>query len=82
MNVQKSILGALALLLTPALAFAHPGHGESGLMAGISHPMGGIDHLLAMIAVGLVGGTAKRRGALGAAVHVRRHHADRRHARV
>ncbi|MER2101142.1 MAG: HupE/UreJ family protein [Pseudomonas atacamensis] len=49
----KRILGALALLLTPALAFAHPGHGDSGLIAGISHPIGGLDHLLAMLAVGL-----------------------------
>ena len=49
----KRILGALALLLTPALALAHPGHGDNGLIAGISHPLGGIDHLLAMLAVGL-----------------------------
>ncbi len=49
----KRILGALALLLTPALAFAHPGHGDNGLMAGISHPISGLDHLLAMLAVGL-----------------------------
>lgn len=49
----KRILGALALLLTPALAFAHPGHGDNGLIAGIGHPLGGLDHLLAMLAVGL-----------------------------
>ena len=49
----KRILGALALLLTPALAFAHPGHGDNGLMAGICHPISGLDHLLAMLAVGL-----------------------------
>jgi urease accessory protein len=49
----KRILGAAALLLTPAIAFAHPGHGDSGLIAGISHPIGGLDHLLAMLAVGL-----------------------------
>jgi len=49
----KRILGALALLLSPALAFAHPGHGDNGLIAGISHPLGGLDHLLAMLAVGL-----------------------------
>ena len=47
------ILGTLALLLTPAIAFAHPGHGDNGLIAGISHPLGGLDHLLAMLAVGL-----------------------------
>lgn len=52
MNYKK-IAYTLALLLTPALAFAHPGHDENGLMAGISHPLSGIDHLLAMLAVGL-----------------------------
>jgi urease accessory protein len=49
----KRTLAAAALLLTPALAFAHPGHGDNGLVAGISHPLGGLDHLLAMLAVGL-----------------------------
>ncbi|MDE1165829.1 MAG: HupE/UreJ family protein [Pseudomonas sp.] len=49
----KKLLAAAALLLTPALAFAHPGHGDNGLLAGISHPFTGMDHLLAMIAVGL-----------------------------
>jgi len=49
----KRILGAMTLLLTPAIAFAHPGHGDNGLLAGISHPIGGLDHLLAMLAVGL-----------------------------
>jgi urease accessory protein len=49
----KRIFAATALLLTPALALAHPGHGDNGLIAGISHPVGGLDHLLAMLAVGL-----------------------------
>lgn len=49
----KKILGTLALLLAPAVAFAHPGHGDNGLIAGIAHPLTGMDHLLAMIAVGL-----------------------------
>lgn len=57
----KRILGALALLLTPAIAFAHPGHGDNGLIAGISHPIGGIDHLLAMVAVGLWAAQQKAR---------------------
>ncbi len=52
MNYKKA-LGALALLLAPTLALAHPGHGDNGLMAGIGHPIGGLDHLLAMLAVGL-----------------------------
>ena len=49
----KRLFAAATLLLTPALAFAHPGHGDNGLLAGISHPIGGLDHLLAMLAVGL-----------------------------
>ena len=46
-------LPALALLLAPGLAFAHPGHQASGLMAGLAHPLLGLDHLLTLFAVGL-----------------------------
>ena len=46
------LLATLALLCVPALALAHPGHGDNGLVAGIGHPLGGLDHLLAMLAVG------------------------------
>lgn len=52
MNLRRT-LHTIALLCTPALAFAHPGHGDSGLMAGLAHPVFGLDHLLAMFAVGL-----------------------------
>jgi len=45
----------------PAL-LAHPGHGQAGFVAGMLHPLTGLDHLLAMFAVGLlavrVGGRA------------------------
>lgn len=51
MNLKK-VLATVALFLAPAVAFAHPGHG-TGLIAGIAHPLTGMDHLLAMIAVGL-----------------------------
>ncbi|MDP3845244.1 MAG: HupE/UreJ family protein [Pseudomonas sp.] len=47
------VLIALSLLLSPAAAFAHPGHDHSGLLAGLAHPLFGLDHLLAMLAVGL-----------------------------
>jgi urease accessory protein len=48
------LLVTVALLLAPSIAFAHPGHGEDGsLLAGFVHPSSGIDHLLAMTAVGL-----------------------------
>jgi len=48
-------LGALtiAAALLPATAFAHPGHVEAGGFAhGFLHPMSGLDHILAMVAVG------------------------------
>ena len=37
-------------------AFAHVGQGEAaGLLAGLAHPISGLDHVLAMVAVGLWG---------------------------
>lgn len=48
----KKIL-AVALIAEASL-LAHTGHGSvSGFSAGFSHPIGGADHILAMIAVGL-----------------------------
>ena len=45
-----------ALALIPAIASAHPGHeGAAGLAHGFMHPLGGIDHILAMVAVGMWG---------------------------
>jgi urease accessory protein len=46
-------LVTIVLGLFPMLAQAHPGHGINGFGSGISHPLGGLDHILAMIAVGL-----------------------------
>lgn len=48
---QKPILAAA--LLAPTSALAHPGHEAGTFLAGISHPVSGADHVLAMIAVGL-----------------------------
>lgn len=53
MNLNRKLVVASALLLSPALAFAHPGHDHAGVMSGIAHPVFGFDHLLAMLAVGL-----------------------------
>lgn len=44
---------ALALMFVPTAALAHTGHDTGSLMAGIGHPLGGFDHVLAMVAVGL-----------------------------
>ena len=46
--------GGLMILLLPAVAEAHPGGSDTGLMAGLMHPVFGPDHLLAMICVGVV----------------------------
>ncbi|HEU4381952.1 MAG TPA: HupE/UreJ family protein [Anaeromyxobacteraceae bacterium] len=43
-------------LLWPAAALAHQRGGEAaGLLSGLGHPLSGLDHVLAMIAVGLWG---------------------------
>jgi urease accessory protein len=42
--------------LWPAIAWAHADQGRaSGLLSGLRHPVSGLDHVLAMIAVGLWG---------------------------
>src|SRR5262249_56216825 len=47
-------LCAVAFTLFPIAASAHVAFGDShGFMHGFSHPLSGIDHILAMVAVGL-----------------------------
>ena len=58
------ILIALMGLVFSTSAFAHTGHGEtSGFAHGFMHPVGGFDHVLAMVAVGVlafvIGGRAR-----------------------
>ena len=53
--MRRTLLAA-ALVLVPSLALAHPGlpgHTHD-LASGFLHPLGGLDHLLAMAAVGLL----------------------------
>ncbi len=47
------LMASALLLISPRLAHAHPGH-VGGFHEGWQHPLTGIDHLLAMIAVGLL----------------------------
>lgn len=59
---MKKILAA-AVWLAPTAALAHPGPVEGlAFASGLSHPLGGADHLLAMVALGLwaasIGGRA------------------------
>lgn len=61
MTLHRSALAALTLL--PTLALAHGGHESTGLAAGLAHPLGGLDHILTMVAVGFwgasLGGSAR-----------------------
>lgn len=52
-NASTKILVSMLLLGASSTAFAHPGHDVSGFAAGLMHPFSGMDHLLAMLAVGL-----------------------------
>lgn len=52
-NLYRALVTVAAA--APALAFAHAGHdGGHDLMHGFLHPLAGIDHVLAMVAVGVI----------------------------
>lgn len=52
---MRLLLALTILLFSPALAFAHTGAGHAaGLLHGFAHPLGGVDHVLAMVAVGIL----------------------------
>lgn len=51
---MKSLVPILALLLVASPAIAHVGHGSTtSFTAGVSHPLGGLDHVTTMVMVGL-----------------------------
>lgn len=51
---RRLLLAALAFAASTAPAFAHLDPAEHGsLIAGFTHPLSGLDHILAMVAVGL-----------------------------
>jgi len=51
---RPTLLAALATLLFASPAMAHDGEG-GGFVSGVLHPIGGLDHVLAMVAVGIWG---------------------------
>jgi urease accessory protein len=60
---QYSVSSIAITLLIPTVATAHTGVGDiTGFWHGLEHPIGGLDHILAMVAVGLwaaqIGGKA------------------------
>jgi urease accessory protein len=57
---MKYRLAAAALIAQPTMALAHGIHAE-GFSAGLSHPFGGVDHLLTMVLVGVFGVMLGRR---------------------
>ena len=53
MRALASLL-TLSLIALPTAALAHTGHGDTaGFIHGFEHPIGGLDHILAMVAVGV-----------------------------
>ena len=57
------LLASAVIIFAPSLVYAHTGIGQTaGFWHGFSHPLGGLDHILAMLAVGIwaaqVGGKA------------------------
>lgn len=55
MNLMKPsrMIALIALCLFAGTASAHSGHPPTGFVGGLAHPFLGLDHLLAMIAIGL-----------------------------
>ncbi len=61
---RVGIAGLVAVLASiPATAFAHPGHDLPDFIAGVMHPLTGIDHMMALLAAGFwaaqLGGKAR-----------------------
>jgi urease accessory protein len=52
--MRHRLTAAIALTLVPTAALAHPGIGDAhGFVQGFAHPLGGLDHVLAMVMVGI-----------------------------
>ena len=54
LNRIASLVAVVTLLMMANVASAHPCHGVQGFVSGVSHPITGLDHLLAMVGVGLL----------------------------
>ncbi|MDR0577277.1 MAG: HupE/UreJ family protein [Candidatus Accumulibacter sp.] len=70
MNKLVPNVAILALACLPAVALAHIGQGDHGFMDGLAHPFLGMDHLLAMLAVGVWGALYTARAWLAPACFV------------
>lgn len=55
-HIRNLWIVLLSLVLLPQTALAHTGEGVTGgLMSGFMHPVAGLDHVTAMVAVGILG---------------------------
>lgn len=54
--MKPALLLAFCLLFVSVTAQAHTGYETSGWLTGLAHPFSGMDHLLAMLAIGLWAG--------------------------
>jgi urease accessory protein len=52
-KLRTAFAAAATIGLTAAVASAHPNHPASGFADGLAHPISGLDHLLAIVGVGL-----------------------------
>lgn len=59
-RVTLAALAVASAAATPALAHTGTGAHTHGFLAGIMHPLGGLDHLLAMLSVGIWSALAMR----------------------
>jgi len=55
MRTITLIVASVALLAFPSPLAAHEGGAAAGLLSGLLHPISGLDHVLAMLAVGIWG---------------------------
>ncbi len=55
MRTITLIVASVALLTFPSPLAAHEGGAAAGLLSGLLHPVSGLDHVLAMLAVGIWG---------------------------
>ncbi|EPE94975.1 HupE/UreJ family protein [Rhizobium grahamii] len=54
-KTKRFNIALAACVLVPSLAFAHPGDGQTlGFFHGFVHPVAGLDHVLAMVLVGIL----------------------------
>jgi urease accessory protein len=60
MHAYRALI-TLGLALATSSALAHPGHESASFLSGFAHPFAGLDHLLAMFAVGLYAVSHARR---------------------